>query len=463
LSPAPNSEVGKVYLVTRVFDGSLGGAILNFGPPPLRKVSSEGANVRRARVLRRWGVRSGWDGVSAHRFADWRLRASSPPWGPQPDIAAAYVIYQRTHSAYWLSALFLLTFGVNGLLSPFFGALADRYDRRRIMIASDLLGAACFALLIPIRDPAAMIALVFVASLAATPFRTASGAAIPNLAPEGELAWANSLLSMSGWTGRLTGFGVGGALVAIAGSGSVFAIDAVSFVFSAGLVVSVRLPFGLPRTGDEGGSPRAREGSRFVLADRALRAILLAWALMFLGVNITTVANVPLARDFHAGSFGYGMLESMYAGGSLIGAFIGRWIQESWLRRAIIGGTVAIAIGQALVGLSPWFLLILVAVLLSAIADSFGGVAGESWIQLRTPDEVRGRVMGALGATFMAANVVAFTIAGPLTTAVGAQGAYAVGGGAAAFACVVLVMGLRGTDLGTVRRRSMIDEGKDSK
>ena len=379
------------------------------------------------------------------------------------EIAAAYVIYQRTHSAYWLSALFLLTFGVNGLLSPFFGALADRHDRRRIMIASDLVGAACFVALIPIKAPAAMIALVFVASLAATPFGTASGAAIPNLAPEGELAWANSLLSMSGWTGRVAGFGLGGALVAFTSAGWIFAIDAASFVLSAGLAASVRLPFGLPRTEEERRSPKAREGFRFVLADRALTAILLAWALMFLAVNITTVANVPLARDFHTGSFGYGMLESMYAAGSLIGAFFGRWIQESWQRRAIIGGTVAIAIGQVVAALSPWFLLILVAVLLSAIADSFGGVAGQSWIQLRTPDAVRGRVMGALGATFMAANVVAFTIAGPLTTAVGAQGVYAVGGAAAAFACVVLVMGLRGTNLGSVRRRSMVDEGKESK
>jgi len=114
------------------------------------------------------------------------------------DIAAAYLIYRRTHSAYWLSALFLLTFGVTGLLSPLFGAFADRHDRRRIMIASDLIGAACFAALIPIRAPGAMLALLFVASLAAVPFWTASGAAIPNLAPEGQLAWANSLLSMSG-------------------------------------------------------------------------------------------------------------------------------------------------------------------------------------------------------------------------------------------------------------------------
>ena len=358
------------------------------------------------------------------------------------DIAAAYLIYRRTHSAYWLSALFLLTFGVTGLLSPLFGAFADRHDRRRIMIASDLIGAACFAALIPIRAPGAMLALLFVASLAAVPFWTASGAAIPNLAPEGQLAWANSLLSMSGWTGRLTGFGLGGALVAFTGAGWIFAIDATSFLFSAGLVISVHLPFGLPRSGEEG-SPKAREGFRFVLADRELTAILIAWALMYLAVNITTVANVPLAQDFHAGSFGYGMLEAMYAGGSLVGAFLGRWIRESWQRRSLIGGTLAIAAGQAIVGISPWFLLVLAAVLLSAIADSFGGVAGTSMIQLRTADAIRGRVMGALGATFMGANVVAFLLAGPLTTAVGAKGVYAAGGAAAAVACVVLVVGLR--------------------
>jgi MFS family permease len=360
------------------------------------------------------------------------------------DIAAAYTIYQRTQSAYWLSALFLLTFGVNGLLNPLFGAFADRHDRRRIMIASDLVGAACYVALIPIKDPAAMIALVFVASLSATPFGTASGAAIPNLAPEGQLAWANSLLSMSGWTGRLTGYGVGGALVAIAGSGAVFAVDAVSFAFSAGLVASVKLPFGLPRNDDEA-SPKAREGFRFVLADRALTAILIAWALMFFAVNITSVANVPLAQQFAVGSLGYGVLESMYAGGSLIGAFFGRWIKEARQQRALIVGTVAITIGEATVAISPWFALVLVAVLLGAIADSFGGVAGQSMIQLRSPDAVRGRVMGALGATFMAANVVAFLITGPLTTAVGAQGVYAVGSGAAAIACVVLVIGFRGS------------------
>lgn len=359
-------------------------------------------------------------------------------------VAAAYVIYQRTHSAYWLSALFLLTFGVNGLLNPIFGSLADKYDRRRIMIASDLIGAVCFAALIPIKDPAAMIALVFIASLAATPFGTASGAAIPNLAPEGQLAWANSMLSMSGWTGRLTGYGVGGALVAIAGAGVVFAIDAVSFVFSAALVATITLPFGKPRA-DEESSDKAREGFRFVFADRALTAILIAWALMFFAVNIVTVANVPLARQFHAGSFGYGLLEAMYAGGSLIGAFIGRWIHESWQRGALVGGTVAIAVGQAVVAVSPWFSLILAAVLVSAIADSYGGVAGMSLIQRKSPDHIRGRVMGALGATFMAANVAAFLITGPLTTAVGAQGVYAVGSGAAVIACVALLVGLRGS------------------
>ena len=69
------------------------------------------------------------------------------------NVAMAYVIYQRTGSAIWLSALYLLVFGVMGFVNPFAGALADRVDRRRLMIASELLGGLAWGALVFVRAP----------------------------------------------------------------------------------------------------------------------------------------------------------------------------------------------------------------------------------------------------------------------------------------------------------------------
>src|SRR5439155_2442335 len=101
--------------------------------------------------------------------------------------------------------LFLLTFGLNAAVAPVFGALADRIDRRSIMVTSDLAGAALFLVLAKVHTPIALVGVAFLASLASVPFGSASSAAIPNLAAEEDLRWANSLISTTSWSGRLLG------------------------------------------------------------------------------------------------------------------------------------------------------------------------------------------------------------------------------------------------------------------
>ena len=352
------------------------------------------------------------------------------------DIAIAYALYQRTHSAYWVSVLYLFTFGVNGLVAPFFGAIADRYERRILMVVSDLVGAALYVALIFAHTPAIVVALAFAASLAAVPHGTAGSAAVPNLVDEADLNWANSLMSTFGWGGRLAGFGIGGALVAATNVETVLILNAVSFVVSAGLSASIRLAFGEERSPEE--KTRARDGFRFVLADPLLRVLVATWAILFFAVDIVTVGNPELAQIFHTGSTGFGLLEAMFAAGSLVGAFAGRWIRDEWQRRILLLDSLALAIGQGIVAVSPWFGLALLAILVSASADSLAEVAGNSLIQRSTQDSIRGRVFGALWATFMAANTVAFVLGGPLTTWLGARGIYVVGALAAFVAFAIL-------------------------
>jgi MFS family permease len=128
--------------------------------------------------------------------------------------ALMVTVYELTGSATWLAAALLFTFGVSGFLAPLGGAIADRFDRKRVMVVSDLLGVAAYLALTFLHgDPGVLLALAFVAAAVAQPFYWASGAAIPNLVGEDQLAWANSLVALGRNAGIMIGPAVGGALV----------------------------------------------------------------------------------------------------------------------------------------------------------------------------------------------------------------------------------------------------------
>jgi MFS family permease len=92
-------------------------------------------------------------------------------------VALSYLIYERTGSAIWLAGTLFFTFGVTGSLTPLAGKIADRYDRRLVMIASDLLSLATWLLLVFVREPIFLAAIGFVASVVALPFGLAASAA----------------------------------------------------------------------------------------------------------------------------------------------------------------------------------------------------------------------------------------------------------------------------------------------
>src|SRR6185437_5167929 len=102
---------------------------------------------------------------------------------------------------------------------------------------------------------------------------------------------------------------------------SVFLFDAVTFLVSAWLVGTTPGRFNDEREA----SPEhrgIRAGFRFVLGDRVLRAILVAWVVMLVGAGLILVAEVSLADSFGTGSFGYGLLTALWGGGAALGAIL---------------------------------------------------------------------------------------------------------------------------------------------
>ena len=373
--------------------------------------------------------------------------------------AAAYVgltfaIYERTRSPGWVAATLLLTFGANGLIGPFAGILGDRFDRRTVMIWSDLAGAACFAAMAFASDPAVLLALAFASAVAEAPFVSSSGAAIPNLVEsEEDLGWANSLVQMGKFAGISLGPALGGILYERIGLGGALGLNAVSFVVSALLVSTVHGRFNEAAASDadhatDETAPRPASGIRpglsFIRRDPVLRRLTLAWVFLTLGLGMSMVADAPLAEDvFDVGAIGFSLIVAGWGVGSVIGSFLGRFLTPRTEGHALVWGTVLIAIGGGGMGLSPIFWPVVAFGLLMGIGDAVGLVADQSIRQRRTPDDIRSRVMAVSDGAWQLALGVAFLIAGPVLALVGPQGTYSIGGAAAAITALALVPLLR--------------------
>jgi MFS family permease len=359
-------------------------------------------------------------------------------------IAVSYHIFKVTGSAWWLSAVFVLTLGVTGLIMPFTGMLADRFDRRRLMIGSDLLGAALFVALVFAHSPRALLVLVFLAALAATPFRSAVFAAIPNLAGIGDVRWANSHRAVAVNIGRTVGPALGGLAVAAGHLDWILIGNAASFVISAALVASIH-----GRFCDEAGEAEENEysgalaGFGVVAADRALVIIVGVWVTLCFAVDVSMVADAPLADQFHMGGFGFGLLSSLFCAGAIVGSFAARWLsyrREWW---SLVASPIAIAAGYGAVAVSPWFAMALATVMITAGIDAVTDVAFTSILQRCCADAVRGRVIAAIMAMTNAAAVVAYVGAGALVGALGGRGVYALGAIVAAPCVFLMVVGVR--------------------
>jgi MFS family permease len=112
-------------------------------------------------------------------------------------VALVYTIYQRTRSSAWVSASLFAMVAVTGLLGPVSGWIGDRFDRRRVMITSELAAGVGWVGLLAVDASWLLVALALAATAAGAPFRAASAATIPNLVGEEDLTWANGIVAGS--------------------------------------------------------------------------------------------------------------------------------------------------------------------------------------------------------------------------------------------------------------------------
>ena len=210
------------------------------------------------------------------------------------------------------------------IASPLAGVLADRVDRRVVLVASDLVRAVLILGLIFARDLATIYVLVFLMGLARTVFNPTIRAAFPSVVGGGDLTRANALIGGTFSTSIMLGPVLGGLLVAGIGVEAAFLADAATYLISALLLSTVPLPRPPRESEEEEGFVRElRSGFGYLVGAPVPLAIVLGAFLTILTINATVPAEVFLAKKtFGAGDAGYGLLVGLWGGGMVLGSAV---------------------------------------------------------------------------------------------------------------------------------------------
>ncbi|MCW2928425.1 MAG: hypothetical protein JWM86_2393 [Thermoleophilia bacterium] len=353
-------------------------------------------------------------------------------------VALSWHLWETTRSSGWVAAAFLSGSLVLGLASMPAGMLADRVDRRRLMIASDLAAAACFGLLAVAAwtdaPPLVLVLLMALGALAESPFMAASQAAIPNLVEDADLAWANALLARIQTIVSMVAPAAGGALAGLLGTQAVLGANAVSFVASAVLVASIAVRFnrdlGSERVAesvtDDTGPTRTR-AIRIAWRDPLLRATIFPGFVAFVGVGFAAVANPRLAERYDLGAFGLGVLWSAPMVGALVASLVVRRLLEPGREfGVVVAGFALHGVGLGIVSVTDPLALALTGMFVLGIGIGITAPARQTIIQRRSTDDVRGSLFGLMESIGWISFAVSGVAAGWFVDGVGTRGAYGV-------------------------------------
>ncbi len=337
--------------------------------------------------------------------------------------ARSYDLYHHTGSALWLSALLFAYFGGLTVGEPLGGVLGDRFDRRRVLVVASLLEAVVLSALVVVSAPVAVVAVTFLAALISSPFNSALPAAVPSLAGEEHVGWANGVVNAGMNLGLIVGPPIGGLLWDGAGAGWAFAAGVALILVAAAVVAAVPGRFAAETATATGG--RFREGVRYVVADPILLAVVVGWMVLMAGLGVVLVAEVPLATGFGWGAIGYALLAVCWGAGAVAGSLLGRYVHTGMEPRIVVLGLTGLGLALAVIAITQQPVPVFIALAVGGLADAAGEVAGHSAVQRRTHDALRARAMAVLNTAGIGALAVSFLVAGPLLDELGIAGAYA--------------------------------------
>jgi MFS family permease len=338
-----------------------------------------------------------------------------------------------------LGTVAALQFGPALLLSVCGGVIADRYDKRLLLILAQLASAAC-ALVLGLLDLSGEVLLwhVFALALALgcvsaleTPIRQSFVIDMVGRARLGNAVAVNSMIFN---TSAMVGPAIAGVLITLIGTGWVFLVNVASYALVlAGLLAMDTTALRRPQAGPSAGG-QVREGIAYVWRcpdSRVLLALVFMVAVSWL--NFPFLLAVLSRNVLDRGADTYGLLSALLGAGALSGAvFIARRTGMPQMRLLLVSAAAFGAL-QVAVGLAPGYTLAGLSLFFVGAAALVFTTAAMSRVQLSAPTDVRGRVMGIYTLCFLGGAPAGGPLLGWIADQFGGRASFLLGG------CMTLV------------------------
>ena len=339
-------------------------------------------------------------------------------------IASVIIVSRYTASGLAVGSLFLARALPPFLLSPVAGVVADRFDRRKVLILSDVLRAgvvSCFLLINGPEDLWLLYVLTVLQFSVSAFFEPARAALLPALVESDELLTANTLSSIT-WSAMLTlGGAIGGLTASLFGVQVSLIVDAVTFLASAALVLTIPGQFHPTAVhASESGWQNFVDGMKYVRNNVDVGLVTLVKALGQVG-SFDIIAALYAAHVFRQGQEGattLGLMFTAFGVGAVVGPLITNRFGNSstvWLRRAILGGFICMPLAWLIVGIAPALPVALAGCVLRGIGGSINWTYSDVLLQKTVPNRLLGRVFAFDIAIFTLAVSVSLWLTGFVT------------------------------------------------
>lgn len=371
-------------------------------------------------------------------------------------VALAGLVEDLTGSSFLVSMVLVAFSLPSFLMSPVAGPVADRFDRRKIVMTVSLGQAAAAMCLLAVDD--GTVWLAFVAQSVITALASfvgpATGAAVPNLVDsDDDLRLANSLFGSTWGVMLAVGAGIGGVFSASFGRDAAFVADAASFVLAALLIANIKRPMQEARGGAV--SRRVRpiadmaEAARLARSNKVIMALMASKATFAVGAGIVSQLAVLASNAFDAGDAGRGALLGARGVGSGLGPVIAARLvgrdMPKLLRVCGLSG-LGFSVAYLFAGLSPALWIACICVAFAHLGGGAQWTLSTMGLQIESPDALRGRIIAGDFALVTLMLGVTSTLAGVVSEAIGVRPTvtvFSVLAAAASLAYLTATRGLR--------------------